>query len=43
MLSPIEKIVDRFPFPTIDMIVGTPNYESIAGIHLKLDSIAASV
>ena len=39
----IEKIVDRFPFPTIDPIVGTPKYESNADIHLKLNSNTASV
>ena len=41
--SSIEKIVDRFLFPTIDPIIGTPDYESIADIHLKLDSNSASV
>ena len=39
----IEKIVDGFPFPTIDPIFGTPDYESIADIHLKLNSNSASV
>ena len=43
MPSSIEKIVDGFPFPTIDPIIGTPDYESIADIHLKLNSNAASV
>ena len=43
MPSSIEKIVDRFPFPAIDTIVGTPDYESIADIHLKLNSNAALV
>ena len=43
MPSSIEKIVDRFPFPKIDPIIGTPYYESIADIHLKLNSNAASV
>ena len=43
MPSPIEKIVNGFPFPMIDPIVGTPNYESIADIHIKLNSNAASV
>ena len=38
-----QKIVDGFPFPTIDPIIGTPDYESIADIHLKLNSNAASV
>ena len=43
MPSSIEKIVDRLPFLTIDPIIGTPDYDSIADIHLKLNSIAASV
>ena len=30
-------------FPTIDPIVGAPDYESITEIHLKLNSNAASV
>ena len=43
MPSSIEKIVDGFPFPTIDPIIGTLDYESITDIHLKLNSNAASV
>ena len=43
MPSSIEKIVDGFPFPTIDPIIRTPDYESIADIHLKLNLNAASV
>ena len=43
MPSSIEKIVEGFPFPTIDPIIGTLDYESIADIHLKLNSNAASV
>ena len=43
MPSSIEKIVDGFPFPTINPIIGTPDYKSIADIHLKLNSNAASV
>ena len=39
----IEKIVDGLPFPTIDPIIGTPDYKSIAYIHLKLNSNSASV
>ena len=35
--------MDGFPFPTIDPIIGTPDYESIADIHLKLNSNAVSV
>ena len=36
-------MVDGFLFPTIDPIVGTPDYEIIAEIHLKLNSNAALV
>ena len=43
MPSSIKNIVDRFPLPTIDPIVGTPDYKSIADIHLNLTSNAASV
>ena len=43
MPSSIEKIMERFPFTTIDPIIGTPDYESIVDIHLKLNSNAASV
>ena len=38
-----RKIVDGFPFPTINPIIGTPDYESIAEIHLKLNSNDVSV
>ena len=41
--SSIKKIVDRFSFPTIDPIIGTPGYDSIVGIHLKLNYNTASV
>ena len=43
MPSSIENIVDGFLFPTIYPIVGTPDYESIADIHIKLNSNAVSV
>ena len=43
MPSLIDKIVDRFSFPTIDPIIGTPDYESIADIQLKLNLNATSV
>ena len=39
----IAKIVDGFPFPTIPPIVGVPNYEIIAELHMKLNSNSASV
>ena len=43
MPSSIEKIVERFLFPTIDPIIVTPEYESIADIHLNINSNATSV
>ena len=43
MPSLIEKIVDGLPLPTIDPIIGTPDYESIADMHLKLNSNNTSV
>ena len=43
MSSLTKKIVDGFLFPTIDPITGTPDYERIADIQLKLNSNAASV
>ena len=38
-----EKIIETFPHPTITPIVGQPNYESIAELHLKINTNAASV
>ena len=38
----INKIVDGLPFPTISPIIGAPNYETIAKVHLKLNSNATS-
>ena len=43
MPTAIDKIVDRFPFPTIPLIVGTPTYNTIADVNLKLNSNSASV
>ena len=43
MSTAIDKIVDGFPFPTIPPIVGTPTYNTIAEVNLKLNSNAASV
>ena len=43
MPSLIDKIVEVFPFQTIDPIVEAPNYEKIAKVYLKLNSDAASV
>ena len=43
MPTAIEKMVDSFPFPTIPLIVGTPTYNTIAEVNLKLNSNSASV
>ena len=43
MPTAIDKIVDGLPLPTISPIVGAPNYETIAEVHLKLKSNATSV
>ena len=43
MPSSTEEIVDGFLFPTINPIIGTTDYKSIADINLKLNSNAASV
>ena len=43
MPTAIDKIVDGFPFPTIPPIVGTPTYNTIDEVNLKLNSNAESV
>ena len=43
MPTAIDKIVGGVLFPTIPPIVGTPTYNTIAEVHLKLKSNAASV
>ena len=43
MSTAIDKILDGFPFPTIPPIVGTPTYNTIAEVNLKLNSNSASV
>ena len=43
MSTAINKIVDGFPFPMIPPIVGTPTYNTIAEVNLKLNSNVASV
>ena len=43
MPTAIDNIVDGFPFPTIPPIVGTPAYNTIAKVNLKLSSNSASV
>ena len=43
MPTAINKIEDGFPFPTIPPIVGTPTYNTIAEVNLKINSNSASV
>ena len=43
MTTAIDKILDGFPFPTIPPIVGTPTYNTITKVNLKLNPNAASV
>lgn len=43
MPSTIESLVDGFPYPIVTPIVGEPNYESIAALHLQLNANAASI
>ena len=42
MPTAINKIVDGLLFPKISLIIGSPNYETIAEVHLKLNSNAPS-
>ena len=42
-MSDIDEIVDWFPNPIINPIVGIPTYKSISEIHIKLNSNAASI
>ena len=43
MPSAIESITEGFPFPSVTPIIGQPNYESIAALHLQLNANAASI
>ena len=43
MSTTIDKIVYGFPFQTIPPIVGTPTYNTIAEVNLKLNSNPASI
>ena len=43
MPSSIKKLIESFPNPTILPFVGQPTYETLAEIHLKLNTNAASV
>ena len=38
-----EKILEKFPHPTISPIIGKPTHETLAESHLKLNTNAASV
>ena len=43
MATNTDTVIESFPHPTITPIVGQPNYESLAELHLKLNTNAASV
>ena len=43
MPTAINNIVYGFPFPMIPPIIGTPTYNTIAEVNLKLNSNTASV
>jgi hypothetical protein len=43
MPSTLDRIIESFPHPTIMPIVGQPTYETLAEVHLKLNTNAASV
>ena len=43
MPSTFEKVVQSFPHPTIQPILGQPTYETLAEVHLKLNTNAASI
>ena len=38
-----EKVLENFPHPTIQLIIGKPTYETLAVVHLKLNTNEASV
>jgi hypothetical protein len=43
MPTAIDKLVENFPHPNITPIDGQPNYETLAELHVQLNSNAASV
>jgi hypothetical protein len=43
MPSVVNSIVAGFLVPTVTLIIGEPNYESIAALHLQLNANAASI
>jgi len=42
-LTSEEKILEKFPHPTIQPIIGKPSYDTLAVVHLKLNTSAALV
>ena len=43
MVASLDAIIEAFPHPTIQPIVGQPAYETIAELNLKLNANAASI
>ena len=43
MPSALYKVIESFPCPTIQPIVGQPTYETLAEVHLRLNTNVASV
>ena len=42
-MTTIDNNMDRFPYPTVTLIIGRPGYKSISHIHLQLNTNTASV
>ena len=43
MTSTVEKIVDKFPYPTLTPIAGVPDYEALAELHTQSNSNSSSI
>ena len=43
MPSALGKVIESFPHPTIQPIVGQPTHETLTEVHLKLNTNAASI
>ena len=43
MISTIDKVKDSFPFLNVEPIIDQPTYNSIRGVHKKLNVNTASV
>ncbi len=43
MVTTIDTIVAGFPFPTVLLIVGKPNYESLFELHQQLNANSSSI